>query len=164
MAGAIPKMVNVVNRTMSPIDGMFDGQPVVLMPGYVLTDEEVTDKGKTATRQVVVGAGPGGAVFSTPLPYFAAELLKRQNPVMGTEDPEAPNVFDSLVAVVEWGDDISHIEQSDSLERMDRELLDDDAQRAKPTTRARANKKRGARRFTDNRLKSPMGIRADISE
>lgn len=161
MAGAIPKMVNVVNRTTSPIDGMFDGQPIILMPGYLVATEEVEGK---KPKQVVIGAGPGGAVVSTPLPYFAAELLKRQNPVMGTEDPEAPNVFDSLVGVVEWGDDVSHVEQSAALERMDRELLDDDAQKATPTSRARANKKRGARRFTDNRLKSPMGIRADIAE
>lgn len=156
MAGAMPRLVSVVNRSTKPIDGMFDGQPVILKPGYKV---ELDEKKKPS----IVGAGPGGAAFSDSLPYFAAELLKRQNPVMGTEDPEAPNVFDSLVGIVEWGDDISHLEQSKAIERLDRELLDDSAQTARPLSRGRANNKRAARRFSDARLKS-IGIRADIPE
>jgi hypothetical protein len=162
MAG-IPKMVLVVNRTTRPLDAMFDGQPVVLLPGYMLAPKE-GDEEKDKPKLVIVGAGPAGAVVTNSLPYFAAELVKRQNPVMGTEDPEAPNVFDSLIGVVEWGDDISHLEQSDAIERLDRELLDDDAQRARPTARSKANKKRGSRRYTDNRLKSPAAIRGDFGD
>lgn len=159
MAGQIPRMVNAVNRTTGPLDAMFDGQPVVLIAGYEMKDGEA------------VGAGPGGSVAVNPLPYFAAEMVKRQNPRMGTEDPTDPRDFESLVGIIEWKDDISHIEQSESLERLDRELMDDEAQTAK-VIRTTSGKKRdklrrkgkGGRAFTDSRLKNPMGIRADIAE
>lgn len=153
MAGAIQKMVSAVNRTTEPVDGMFDGQPVVLLPGYEIVDGKV------------VGAGPSGTVRSNPLPYFAAEMIKRQNPVMGTEDPLDPRDFESLIGIVEWDDPIDHLEQSDAIERLDRELMSEEAQTATPmlTAAGRKSKKktRGGRRYSDTRLKNPLAIRAD---
>jgi len=91
-------------------------------------------------------------------------MVKRQNPVMGTEDPEAPASFESLIGVVEWGDPVDHIEQSDAEERLDRELLDDEAQTARPIRRRGAiNKKRGGRRYSDNNLKNPTGIKGEYA-
>jgi hypothetical protein len=95
-------------------------------------------------------------------------MVKRQNPVMGTEDPENPRDFESLVGIIEWGDDIDHKEQSAVEERLDRELMNDTAQTAKNVMTnsgrksARAKKKRrGAKNMVDERLKAPMGIRAE---
>lgn len=156
MANAIPKMVNVVNRTTAPLDGMFDGQPVVLVPGY-----------KKGPDGAIEGAGMGGTVAVNPLPYWAAEKIKAQNPIMGTEDPEVANDCDFLVGVEEWGDDISHCEQSDAIERLDREMMDDEAKTGKAIrTRSgnKAKKRRGGRRYSDTRLKNPGGIRADYAD
>lgn len=157
MAGVMPRIVNAVNRTTLPLDAMFDGQPVVIPAGY-----------KIAEDGSVVGTGPGGEPLTFPLPYFAAEMVKRQNPQMGTEDPGNPRDFECLIGIKEWDDDISHIEQSDAIERLDRELMDDEAQTAKPREtsmgRKRARdkkKKRGGRAHTDANLRNPMGIRAN---
>jgi len=163
---AIPKMVSAVNRTLKPLDAMYDGQPVVLVPGYLQIDEE--KDGKPTGRKQVIGAGPGGAVKVNPLPYFAAEMVKRQNPIMGTEDPENPRDFESLIGIVEWGDDIDYCEQSSAEERLDRSLMDDTAQKAvnvmtRSGRKAKRLKKkrRGLKNMVDESLKSPMGIRAD---
>lgn len=157
MAGAVPKMVSVVNRTLKPLDAMFDGQPLVLLPGYKRNDEGA-----------IVGAGPGDAVLVNQLPYFAAELAKRQLPNMGTEDPENPREFESLIGVIEWNDDIDYLEPSDADERIDRDLLDDEAQTAKKirTSAGRkaaklAKRGKGGRRFSDEKLRNPTGIRAN---
>src|SRR5690606_14894603 len=64
-----------------------------------------------------------GRVFLEPLPYFAAERAKRQNPQMGTADPEDPRSCVSLIGVPKWGDEYSHIEQTDALELLDASLL-----------------------------------------
>lgn len=157
MAGvAFQRMVSLVNRTTKPVDAMFNGQPVVIPPGYKLAEDEK-----------IVGAGRDGAPLSFSVPYFAAEMCKRQNPVMGTEDPTNPAEFESLLGVIEWNDPIDHIEQSDAPERLDRELLDEEAQEAKPIKTAAGRrmaklKKRGkgGRAFSDTRLKAPMGTKA----
>jgi hypothetical protein len=161
----IPRMVTCVNRTTRPLDAMFDGQPVVIPAGYKVL-EETDDKGKVTKR--VIGAGPNESVLTYALPYFAAEMVKRQNPMMGTEDPSNPADFESLIAIVEWKDDVDHIEQSDAVERLDRDMLDDEAQTAKPLQTAAGRrmaklKKRGkgGRSFTDPRLKAPMGLKAN---
>lgn len=160
MAGAIPRVVNAVNRSTVPLDAMFDGQPVVIPAGYKVVDAEGVSR--------IIGAGRDGEPLTYPLPYFAAEMVKRQNPIMGTEDPTSPRDFESLIAIVEWDDDVSHVEQSDAIERLDREMMDEAAQEAKPTEtaqgrRAAKNKKRkkGGRAHTDTRVRNPMGIRAD---
>lgn len=160
MAGVMPRIVNAVNRTTGPLDAMFDGQPVVIPAGYKLVGEE--------GQQTVVGAGPGGEPLTYPLPYFAAEMVKRQNPQMGTEDPGNPRDFECLIGIKEWEDDISPLEQSDAIERLDRGLMDDEAQGARPKETSMGRKmardkknKRGGRTFSDANLRNPMGIRAN---
>lgn len=173
------KIIHVVNRSTENIEVTDDGVPWVIRPGYKRV-EKLGEDGKPMldpeTNQPlfdVVGAGPGGSVFMEPLPYFAAERGKRQNPVMGTEDPFSPTEFDSLVAVPEWGDDYSPIEQSNAIERLDRSMLGSDEQKAVviPARGARREiKKRGsngqfvkavqgARSYTDATLENPAGIR-----
>lgn len=89
------EIVTVVNRTSRPVEGIFDGQ-VIMIPAH----------GRTSMLK------------------NAAELVKRQNPVMGSEDPADIRSADFLVGVVEWGDDLSPIEQSDKEERFDRSLVE----------------------------------------
>ena len=140
------------DRSEPPAGAMVDGQPLVLLPGYKNIDGQV------------VGAGPGESVVVNPLPYFAAELCKRQNPQMGTEDPEDPKDFECLLGVEEWGDDVSPIEQSDKEERMDRSMLDDEARTATPIRRRSKRGRKSGRKYSDPRLKNPGGIRADIAD
>lgn len=90
------EIVTVVNRTSQPVEGIFDGKRTVIAPHARL-----------------------------PMLYHAAEHLKRQNPVMGTEDISDPRSPEFLVGIEEWGDDISPIEQSDKQERFDRTTVGD---------------------------------------
>jgi hypothetical protein len=128
------RILHVVNRSLEPLEVMDDGIPWVIRPGYKLvraSDEgELTDdEREDASVDVkLVGAGIAGTVFMEPLPYFAAERAKRQNPVMGTEDPLNPNAFQSLIAVPDWGEDYSPLEQSAAIERLDRSLLPEQLQ------------------------------------
>jgi hypothetical protein len=55
-------------------------------------------------------------------------------------------------------DDIDHLEQSDAIERLDRELLGDEAQQA----RLVGKKRKKGRQFSDDRLYNPGGIRGDV--
>ncbi len=113
-------IIHVVNRSLDMLEVMDDGIPWPIRPGYKLGADGTT----------IVGAGPGDTVLMEPLPYFAAERAKRQNPVMGTEDPLNPSVFQSLIAVPEWGDDYTPMQQTDAIERLDRSLLGDAEQKA----------------------------------
>ena len=93
------------------------------------------------------------------LPEFAAELVKRQNVVMGTEDPDNPRDVEYLCGVEAWGDDIDHVEQSDAVERLDRSLLPDDAQKVTSLKSNRlTNKQQRRNKFTDEKLYNPGGI------
>lgn len=68
------------------------------------------------------------------VPRIVAQKGVAQHPVMGTEDPAAPTSYESLLFVVGWqGRDggpmpNTPIEQSDAVERLDRSLMDRDAQ------------------------------------
>jgi hypothetical protein len=120
-------IVTVVNRTSKPVEGIFDGQPMVIPP-----------HGRKAMLS------------------NAAELVKRQNPVMGSEDPTDPRSADYLLGVEEWGDDISPLEQSDAVERFDRSLVTDpQGQKAKPMD---LHAKRGSRVKVAIDDDNPVGI------
>jgi len=56
------------------------------------------------------------------LPRKVAEAIKRQNPIMGTQGFEIWDV-QYLVGIKEQGDDISPIEQSDSIELVNPKIL-----------------------------------------
>ena len=81
-------IVTVVNRTSRTVEGTFDGRPIVLAPHA-----------------------------EVPMLANAAEKVKEQNPLMGSEDPADPRSPTFLVGIKEWKDDISPIEQSNAEER-----------------------------------------------
>jgi len=64
---------------------------------------------------------PGKHAF----PEIQAMKFKEQNPLMGSEDPRTLE-RQSLLGIVENGDDISPIEQTDNIERWDRKKLNID--------------------------------------
>lgn len=96
-------IVTLVNRTSKPLEGCFDGQRYVL--------------------------GPHG---QKAMMANAAEQMKRQNPLMGSEDPTDPRSPTFLAGIKEWDDDISSLEQSDAIERFDRSLTDGEGPKARP--------------------------------
>jgi hypothetical protein len=159
-----------VNRTTEPLEVTDNGIPWVIRPSYKRT-QKVVDGVMT---EVVVGAGPEETLVLEPLPYFAAERAIRQNPIMGTVDPLNPNAFQSLIAVPDWGHDLSFAEQSDAIELLDRSMLGDDAQKAvviiprggrKPpkmtpaALKAAAKQNRGRDGVSVQGLDNPAGIR-----
>jgi hypothetical protein len=85
-------LVTVVNRTSKPLEALWDGKRYALPVG------------KSAH------------------PAIVAEAAKRQNPVMGSEDPYTLQM-DYLIGVEEWGDPCDPIEQSPEIERMTRKKL-----------------------------------------
>jgi hypothetical protein len=136
---AYQRIIHVVNRTTEPLECMDNGVPWTIKPGYKREQRVIpVKKGSNAAgdiiveemTEVIVGAGPGDTVYMEPLPYFVAERAKRQNPVMGTLDALNPNIFDSLIGVPDWQDDITPCEQSEAIELLDRETLGDRAKGA----------------------------------
>ena len=119
------EIIEVVNRTTKPLNFVFDGVPGVVRPGYKLTlDGEV------------VPAGRDGEPFTEHLPKDRAEMARRQNVIMGTEDRWNFNVQEYLVGAAVRDEDghvsaapgwpfnaIDHTEQSDALERFNRETM-----------------------------------------
>ncbi len=123
----------VVNRSIKPLDFTWDGKHYVLKPGYKLDGAKV------------IGAGLNGRPSITHMPYQMAEMARRQNVLMGTEDPMAPRdvqhlvgiaVEDengNLVAAPGWiNNTITHAEQTSATERLNRKQLDPEAQTAQP--------------------------------
>src|SRR5262252_9280221 len=184
------RFVHIVNRTTGPLDCTWDGVPIVLAPGYKRVQEPVMDPAHPDLQKLdknknpmftekfvpvdehgneVEGPNPPGQYVE----YYEAEGCKRQHPIMGTSDPNSADARDGefLVGVVEWGDDIDHVEQSDAIENINRSLLSEDRQnivvrdvagtRRKPDPKAvtdrkiKANKRRA---FTDMRLTNPTGM------
>lgn len=84
--------VTVVNRTKKPLEGVWDGHRYAIPVG------------------------------KSSHPAIVAEAAKRQNPVMGSEDPYTMEM-DYLVGIEEYGDDCSPIEQSPAIERFSRDKL-----------------------------------------
>lgn len=87
------ELVTVVNRSSKVVNGKWDGKPYVIKP-----------RGKVA------------------LPAIVAEAIKRQNVVMGSEDPYTGEM-NYLVGIEEYGDPIEPIEQTNDVTRMNRQKL-----------------------------------------
>ncbi len=87
------EIVTVVNRTSKPVNGTWDGKP-----------NTIKAHGKAA------------------FPISVAEAFKRQNVVMGSEDPYTGSM-EYLVGIEEQGDDLSPIEQTVKITRMNRAPL-----------------------------------------
>lgn len=87
------ELVTVVNRSSKVVNGKWDGRPYA-----------IAANGKVA------------------LPVIVAEAIKRQNAVMGSEDPYSGDM-EYLIAIVEQGDDQSPIEQTQVITRMNRKAM-----------------------------------------
>jgi hypothetical protein len=83
------QLVTIINRTSKPLEACWDGKRYKLPPG------------------------------ESSLPDLVAEVAKRQNPLMGSEDPYSIGIV-SLLAIREQHDDESPIEQTRSIERQNR--------------------------------------------
>ncbi len=59
-------------------------------------------------------------------PLIVAEAIKRQNPIMGSGNDWTEALY--LVGIEEFGDDVSPIEQSPAVERMNSAVLHGDKQ------------------------------------
>lgn len=138
----------IVNRTLKPLDVMFDGVPEVIPAGYrVVTATQKVPKRNAEGKALkaadtgeplyedkpvekVIGAAHDGAPLTYPVEYAAAEAYIRQHPIMGTADPNSIDARDTqyLLGVEAWGHDVSHVEQSDAIELIDRSMLPDDRQ------------------------------------
>lgn len=123
------RTVDVVNRTTEPLDCMDDGLPIVVPAGYRRVPNPDAAEGEPDFT--VIGAGEDGRVISLQVPYHTAERIKRQHPLMGSEDfaSNDPRNTQWLIAVVQWNEDYSHIEQSDAPERFNPETLPEVAQK-----------------------------------
>lgn len=84
--------LTLVNRTTKNLKGTWDGKHYVITPG------------------------------KNEFPAIQAEAFRRQNPIMGSQDPFTMEM-QYLVGIVEQGDDVSPIEQSKSVELMNRAKL-----------------------------------------
>ena len=98
------EFVQIVNRTKENLSVMFDGRRHLLVPGI------------------------------NTVPSVLVAPAKRQNRVMGTEDPLNPLDFESLVGVPDV-DDCSPQEQSKKVEALDRSLMVDPKRRAAKTVK-----------------------------
>lgn len=115
--GIFHEQIEIVNRTSKPLTVRFDGQDITVPPNYDADGKRLPEVRTFVPRQII--------------PYAL-----NQNVLMGTEKPESPSHFDSLVGFIEpkerktkWYHDISHVEQSDELTRVPlREFLEDDPQ------------------------------------
>lgn len=143
--------VRVVNRTTEPLDVFFDGMPRTLPPGYRI------EEGKP------VPSGEHGEVAWTMLPAPFAEFAKRQNPQMGTFDPESSNVFEPKVGVLDWNDDISFLAPTTATEVLDRELIGGDEAEVLVTTAGRRTRRSRAA-VVDTKLKAPTGLKTDYND
>lgn len=87
---AFSEIVTLLNRTSKEVVGMWDGKPHRIPAG----------------KKVAI-------------PRIAAEAIRRQNPVMGSEDPYTGDM-DYLVSILEDGEPETPVEQSDRITRMNR--------------------------------------------
>lgn len=148
-------MVRIVNRTSQDLEVTFNGMQRVIPAGYRIEGNQAVPSGDRGEP----------AFLMVPAPF--GDYAKRQNVRMGTEDPENPRDVEFLVGVIEWGDDISHIEQSDAPERLDRSLVDGDGAQAKPIVTAvgrRATRTELRRQRHSAEAQKSLGIRADYPD
>lgn len=161
MSSRAQGIVLVVNRGTVALDGMSDGRPIPLPAGYKLVPETDADgnpivdpKTKEPTMKVV-GAAPDGRVLCTPLSIGDAVRVRRQHPLMGSEDPSDLGSVEYLIAIPALGQDYSYLEQSDSPEVLDRSMLLGPNQRAVVLTRRKKVPKRGQSGLTRAGVYSP---------
>jgi hypothetical protein len=120
-------VVEVVNRTLKPLNYMFDGVPGTVPPGY------------KSENGSVVPAGRDGQPRTAHVPKVAAEYARRQNVQPGTEDAVTGEaVF--LIGVAERDDEgsvsanpnwlfneIDYVPPTKAIERLRRDTLNEEA-------------------------------------
>jgi hypothetical protein len=107
----------------------FADQGFVFVKNRSSKELSVTYNGRSVT---LPPRGKGGRWMT---PAAAAKAIE-QNRVMGTEDPMAPGIFDSLVYVDGTSMPSDAIEQSDKAEALDRRMMDPLAQNVQITLRS----------------------------
>lgn len=152
---AYGNLVVCVNRTTKPLEGTFDGQIIVIPPGYV-------DDG---TGTIVRAVDGHGAPVTVQLPSNVAAIVKSQNPMMGTQDVNAASPDEYLVGVEQWPagkkDDLSHVEQSDAIEIIDRSSINDTS-RASDSEVVSARGRRRSRAAVA--VKTGTGVKGDYED
>lgn len=129
----------VINRTTKPLNYCYDGRHGVLKPGY-----------KLGEKDIILPAGKNGRPAVQHLIFQVAEMARRQNVIAGTENPfdlrevqylvgiAVEDEEGRLIAAPGWPENaITPCEQSVAKERLDRRLLDAEAQTAQ-TVRGRS--------------------------
>lgn len=152
---AYGNLVTCVNRSTKPLEGTFDGQIIIFPAGYV-------DDGNGNIVRAVDGYG---APVVTMLPANVAAIVKAQNPIMGTQDVLSAAPDDYLIGVEQWPagrkDDLSHAEQSDAIEIIDRSSIADGSRQSD----AEVVKSRGGRKSrADVKAKTRTGIEASYDD
>lgn len=94
----------LVNRTKKDLKGTWDGKHYIITPG------------------------------KNEFPIVQAEAFRRQNPLMGSQDPYTMEM-QYLVGIVEQGDDVSPLDAGNAVELMDRSKMVG----ARPTEVVRGN-------------------------
>jgi hypothetical protein len=120
--GIFHEQVEIVNRTSKPLTVRYDGQDITIPPGYTPG----------------VDGKPGVRIKDQHImvPRLIIPYALNQNVLMGSEDPQSPSHFDSLVGFIEpkekktrWYHDVTYVEQTEELTRVPlREYLEDDPQ------------------------------------
>lgn len=129
------EFVTVTNRSSEEVVGTFDGRRYVWGPGETKT-----------------------------LPYNVAELCKRQNPIMGTEDFNDIRSSEHLLGIVEDGDDVTPAEQSEAVERYDRDTVPSDPKQEVVTVSLKAKGKKHRSAVADDKLRNPGGLQTSYDD
>lgn len=129
------EFVAVLNRSSKEVTGMFDGRRYTWAPHETKT-----------------------------LPYGIAELCKRQNPIMGTEDFNDIRSSEHLLAILPDGDDATAAEQSDAIERYDRDTVPLAANDQVVTLQMKSKGKKNRSAVSDERLRNPGGLQANYDD
>lgn len=107
----LPETVTLTNRSSKTLNAIFDGQTFVLKPGD-----------------------------NHGFPSVAVQYAKDQNPLMGSQDRYDFYGNKFLVGVKAWGDPVTPLEQSDAIERLDRETIEDEGRTAVPGPKVRVRR------------------------
>ena len=121
------RLLEVVNRTLTPIDYIYDGVPGTIPPAY-----------RRRADGTLEPAGRHGELRTVTLPFPAAEMARRQNVKMGTEDRYDPRNVQYLLGIGDRADDgtltpakewinnsLDPIDRGTATERFDRSTMGD---------------------------------------
>lgn len=181
------QILHIINRTTKPLDVMDDGRPYTIPPGYIVvpdidpeTKEQRLKREKIDGKPVeipmvkVVPAGepdaagvqtesPTGKPYKYPMLAGAAIRARRQHILRGSQDPDQPQVAETLCACVEIDDPYDHQEQAgEDVELIDVSLLPEERRKARQRiVNPHHLSKERRRSLVDPRLTNITGLRMD---